>query len=150
MFATHYFELTELELLCERVKNCHITVREAKDKIIFLRKIKDGRADKSYGIHVAALAGLPPDVIERAREILTNLESNELDPVGKPRLARSRRAIDGRQLVLFEPAVSSELIDLKDEIGHIKIDQMTPLDALNLLHQIQKKVGAAGGMGGDK
>ncbi len=150
LFATHYFELTELELLCERVKNCHITVREAKDKIIFLRKIKDGRADKSYGIHVAALAGLPPDVIERAREILTNLESNELDPVGKPRLARSRRAIDGRQLVLFEPAVSSELIDLKDEIGHIKIDQMTPLDALNLLHQIQKKVGAAGGMGGDK
>jgi len=145
LFATHYFELTELELLCPRVRNCHITVKEAKDRIVFLRKVKDGRADKSYGIHVAALAGLPREVIDRAREILTNLESNELDPVGRPRLARSRRAADGRQLTLFEPAAPTELVELKDEIGNIKIDQMTPLEALNLLQQMKKKVGASGG-----
>lgn len=142
LFATHYFELTELELLCPRLKNCHITVKEAKDKIVFLRKIKEGRADKSYGIHVAAIAGLPREVVDRAREILGNLENNELDPLGKPRLARSRRLIDDRQMVLFEPPAARDVVELKEELQSIKIDQMTPLDALNLLQEMKRKVGA--------
>ncbi|MEW6365748.1 MAG: DNA mismatch repair protein MutS [Acidobacteriota bacterium] len=140
LFATHYFELTELELQCPRVKNCHITVKEGKDRIVFLRKVKDGRADKSYGIHVAALAGLPKEVVERAREILGNLESNELDPLGKPRLARSRRAADGRQLVLFEPPAPPELAGLKQDIENIKIEELTPLEALNRLHEMKKRM----------
>ena len=89
LFATHYHELTELALTRSSVKNWHIAVREWNDAIIFLRKIVAGGADKSYGIQVARLAGLPARVISRAKEILSNLEQHELTADGKPMLAEA-------------------------------------------------------------
>ena len=87
LFATHYHELTELELTRPGVKNYNVAVREWNDQVIFLRKIIRGGADKSYGIQVARLAGLPVSVIARAKEILSNLEQHELNADGKPTLA---------------------------------------------------------------
>ncbi len=108
LFATHYHELTDLAATLPRVKNYSVAVREWKDQIIFLRKIVAGGTDKSYGIQVARLAGLPQDVITRAREILLNLEEAELTPEGKPRLAqhnlgkrRPKGKDDKSQLGLF-------------------------------------------------
>ncbi len=110
LFATHYHEMTELAMICKGVKNYNVAVREWNDQIIFLRKIQTGAADKSYGIQVARLAGLPNDVIDRAKEILTNLEASELNAQGKPRLAeakvfrsRAKRKEDSKpQLNLFD------------------------------------------------
>jgi len=90
LFATHYHELTELSLTKKGVSNYNVAVREYGDKIIFLRKILPGAADRSYGIHVARLAGMPSRVIRRANEVLTNLEGNALSANGKPKLARTR------------------------------------------------------------
>jgi DNA mismatch repair protein MutS len=91
LFATHYHELTELELTLSGVKNYNVAVREWGEEIIFLRKILRGGADKSYGIHVARLAGLPVDVVDRAREVLSNLEGNAFSETGQPKIARTRR-----------------------------------------------------------
>jgi DNA mismatch repair protein MutS len=90
LFATHYHEMTELEASCDGVKNYNVAVREWNDRIIFLRKIQRGAADKSYGIQVARLAGLPPSLLARAQEILGNLEASELNAQGRPRLAESK------------------------------------------------------------
>jgi DNA mismatch repair protein MutS len=89
LFATHYHELTELAITRSGVKNWHVAVREWNDQIIFLRKIVPGGADKSYGIQVARLAGLPGAVVARAKEILSNLERHELTADGKPTLAEA-------------------------------------------------------------
>ncbi len=109
LFATHYHEMTELEKSAEGVKNYNVAVREWNDRIIFLRKIQRGAADKSYGIQVARLAGLPGSLIARAQEILANLEASELNAQGRPRLAESKvfrkksRPEDSRpQLNLFD------------------------------------------------
>jgi DNA mismatch repair protein MutS len=110
LFATHYHEMTELSVICPGVKNYNVAVREWNDQIIFLRKIQRGAADKSYGIQVARLAGLPKEIVDRAKEILANLEASELNAQGKPRLAeakvvrqRPRRCEDQRpQLNLFD------------------------------------------------
>ncbi len=90
LFATHYHEMTELAVVCTGVKNYNVAVREWNDQIIFLRKIQPGAADKSYGIQVARLAGLPNEIIHRAKEILANLEASELNAQGKPRLAEAK------------------------------------------------------------
>ena len=91
LFATHYHELTDLADALPGVVNAHVAAREWKDDIIFLRKIVPGRSDRSYGIQVARLAGLPPAVIARAREILAGLEHDELSRGGRPTLSRQRR-----------------------------------------------------------
>jgi DNA mismatch repair protein MutS len=106
LFATHYHELTDLSLTLPGVRNYNILVRESGERIAFLRKIAPGAADKSYGIQVARLAGLPAEVIERAREILTNLEEGEFGEGGQPKLAEHRlrrRKADDNQLSLFDP-----------------------------------------------
>ena len=90
LFATHYHEMTELAVICSGVKNYNVAVREWNDQIIFLRKIQPGAADKSYGIQVARLAGLPNEIVHRAKEILANLEASELNAQGKPRLAEAK------------------------------------------------------------
>lgn len=103
LFATHYHELTDLAMTLPGICNYNIMVRESGDRIIFLRRIIPGAADKSYGIHVARLAGLPREVIERAREILANLEEGEFEE-GQPKIARrrpSRKAVPPGQLSLF-------------------------------------------------
>ncbi len=102
LFATHYHELTDLALTMEGVKNYNVLVSDRNDQVVFLRRIVPGAADKSYGIQVARLAGLPIEVIDRAKEILANLEEGEFGEAGQPRLARhKRRARDNSQLSLF-------------------------------------------------
>jgi DNA mismatch repair protein MutS len=104
LFATHYHELTDLAAAMKGVKNCNVLVREQGDRVVFLRKIVPGAADKSYGIHVARLAGLPSEVIDRAREILGNLEEGEFGEAGQPKIARRRRVKSAEapnQLPLF-------------------------------------------------
>jgi len=140
LFATHYHELTELASLLPRVVNRTMAVKEWEDRIVFLRRVVPGSADKSYGLHVARLAGLPPQVIERAGEILSNLEAQEYDLTGTPRLARGSRAPETdqpAQLTLFAPpeqVVASLLRDLD-------IERITPLAALNLLHSLKSRLG---------
>jgi DNA mismatch repair protein MutS len=144
LFATHYHELTELALTLPRIKNFHVAVREWKDEVVFLRKIVPGPSDRSYGLHVAKLAGLPRDVIDRAREILFNLEKQELDETGLPRLARrGRPAGDRDQLLLFaEDREFALLRELRDEIEGLELSALTPLDALNILARLKDRAGS--------
>jgi DNA mismatch repair protein MutS len=108
LFATHYHELTELAARLPRLRNFNVAVREWNDQIVFLRKIVEGGTDKSYGIHVARLAGVPRAVIERAKVILGNLEQSELTPEGNVR-ARSRRQRDRDKLKALEPTPQLDL-----------------------------------------
>jgi DNA mismatch repair protein MutS len=138
LFATHYHELTELALTKERVKNFNVAVKEWGGEIIFLRKIVEGGTNRSYGIQVARLAGLPQVVIDRAREILSNLERGELDPTGIPKIAVTKEPSQKRQspsqLFLFGQADP-----IRSELKKIRIEQLTPLDALNVLSELKKK-----------
>jgi DNA mismatch repair protein MutS len=137
LFATHYHELTELAILYPKIKNYNVTVEEWDNKIIFLRKIIPGGTDNSYGIHVAQMAGLPRTVIERAREILTNLEANELSPNRMPKLAKRHagREVDQSQVSLFPAAKNSPI---ENELKSIDLNKMTPLDALVKLNELKK------------
>ncbi len=132
LFATHYHELTELELVLPRVKNYNIAVKEWGDKIVFLRKIVEGGCDHSYGIHVAQLAGLPKPVIDRAKEVLHNLESEELTPNAIPKLALKHDHQQQRQLDMF--AVQEH--QLREAIAQLDINATTPVEALNILNQL--------------
>lgn len=141
LFATHYHQLTELALTHEGARNYNIAVREWGEKIIFLRKIMEGGTSRSYGIQVARLAGVPDEVIRRSQEILKNLEKGELDDMGVPRIARGKKtAAKGRmtnQLSLFmddRDIIFNELMDLDTT-------RLTPLEALNRLHEWQNRIG---------
>ncbi len=137
LFATHYHELTELALTLPGVRNYNIAVKEWNDQVIFLRKIVEGGADKSYGIQVARLAGLPPAVLERAREVLDNLEKSELDEAGEPVIAHSEEtAPRAPQLDLFTARPHPVL----QEILQLDVHNMTPLDALNRIAALKKKL----------
>jgi len=142
LFATHYHELTELALTLSRIKNYHVSVKEDKGDVIFLRKIEPGSSDRSYGIHVAKLAGIPRSVIYRAKEILFNLEKKELDDSGLPTIAyHSSKKRNKFQLLLFERDREIEFMeDLKREIDDYDISSMTPLEALNILNEWKKRV----------
>jgi len=139
LFATHYHELIDLALTRERVKNFNIAVKEWNDQIIFLRKIVQGGASHSYGIQVARLAGLPQPVIDRAREVLKNLESGEFETEGEPRLARSKsrkKTVSSSQLSLFDAGPDL----LRKRLADIDIGTLTPLEALNLLDELKTLV----------
>lgn len=135
LFATHYHELTELAINFPRIKNYHVAVREWQDRVIFLRKIQPGPSDRSYGLQVARLAGLPEEIIRRAREILYNLEKQEFDDQGRPRLAyRQLNNKDKSQLWLFpDDRERAWLEELKEELKNLDLENMTPLQALQLL-----------------
>ncbi len=135
LFATHYHELTELADRLSGVKNYHVSVKESHGGIVFLRKVEEGSADKSYGIEVAKLAGLPNDVIVRAREVLAEHESAERNAV--KHLANEGEAEPGpMQLTIFTP-LSQKVVDrLKDT----DLDRISPLEALNLLHELKKQI----------
>ncbi len=135
LFATHYFELTELARILKGVKNYNIAVREWNDEIIFLRKIIEGSADKSYGIHVAKLAGLPAGVIDRAKDILVELEKNVYKETNVLKLNDSIETSDTKQLNLF--AEQQNL--LMEELKSLPIDGLTPLEALNKLQELKKR-----------
>jgi len=141
LFATHYHELTELALTLKRIKNYHVAVKEWKEEVVFLRKIIAGPSDQSYGIHVAKLAGIPRDVVVRAREILFNLEKQELDETGLPRIARTSKKRDKSQLLLFQKDREQEILrEMKDELASCDVASLTPLAALNLLSRLVEKL----------
>jgi DNA mismatch repair protein MutS len=137
LFATHYHELTELAELLPSVKNVHVSVKETPNEIIFLRKVEPGSADKSYGIEVARLAGLPRSVIERAREVLEKHEKSEheLSETLTPGVAAGRNG-NGDQGVMFT-ALDRAVID---RLKAADLDELKPIEALNLLAELKKQV----------
>jgi DNA mismatch repair protein MutS len=139
LFATHYHELVELAQTCARVRNYNVAVAEWGDEIVFLRSLREGGSSRSYGIAVARLAGLPEPVLERAREVLANLESNAIDEVGGPKLARrkGRSASPSQQLDLFGDKDGL----LTGELSRIDLSRITPLEALNHLDRLRKLAG---------
>ena len=138
LFATHYHELTELALVKRDVRNRTMTAREWKGEVVFLRKVADGTADRSYGVQVARLAGIPEGVIGRAREILHNLEKQQLDVGGRPRLAEHAGEPPPRETQLDLFRGQGELV--LDAVSKLDIDRMTPLAALQLLATFQHRL----------
>lgn len=139
LFATHYHELTELALTRSGIKNYCVAVKEWGDTVIFLRKIVSGGSNRSYGIQVARLAGVPGDIIARAREILKNLETGELDEVGMPKIARGRkppRVARQAQLPLF----LSEEEKVVGEIKATDVTTMTPIEALQKIGEWRSRI----------
>jgi DNA mismatch repair protein MutS len=139
LFATHYHEITDLADATPGVANFHVAAREWKDDIIFLRKILPGRSDRSYGIQVARLAGLPREVIDRAREILAALERDELTRGGRPTVSGTGTDPQ-RQLGLFQAPPSRPLADeLREKLRALDLDRTTPLEALAQLAALKKE-----------
>jgi DNA mismatch repair protein MutS len=137
LFATHYHELTEIALVRPGVANATMAVKEINGRVVFLRKVVPGGADRSYGIHVAELAGLPRAVTERAREILSNLEKQELDVKGAPVLARHEGESAGEgQMLLFSAAEELVLEKLRD----VDVDNLTPVAALSVLATLKDRL----------
>jgi DNA mismatch repair protein MutS len=136
LFATHYHELTELEERLEGVRNLHVSVREAGDQILFLRKVEPGAADRSYGIEVARLAALPMVVIERAKEILSTHEKSEVKVTEE--LVRPKQKVHEPplQIRLFEPVGWQ----IAERIRDLDIDNLRPLDALKLLAALKEEL----------
>ncbi len=139
LFATHYHELTELANLYPRIKNYRVKVKELEDTVVFLRKIEPGGMDNSYGVHVAQMAGLPREVVERAREVLKNLEMSEVSPNRVPHLARRRSgtAVDRNQLSLFDLMQKSPV---EEALKKVEIENMTPLQALLKLNELKEMI----------
>jgi len=135
LFATHYFELTELADQLSGVKNFHVSVKETGGGIVFLRKVEPGAADRSYGIEVAKLAGLPNQVIDRAREVLVEHETAERQLMGQLASGESRPAPPA-QLTIFTP-ISQPVLD---RLREVDLNQLTPLEALNLLAELKKQI----------
>ncbi|MEA2064333.1 MAG: hypothetical protein U9P14_11585 [Gemmatimonadota bacterium] len=141
IFATHYHELTELETLLPRVCNYNVLVKEYGEKIIFLHRIARGGSDRSYGIQVARLAGIPREVIARAREVLNNLESGEFTADHLPALARGKMApapkLQNDQLSLFSAAPPSPALE---RLKQIDPENLSPLEALELIFELKEKL----------
>jgi DNA mismatch repair protein MutS len=132
LLATHYHELVNLEETLEGTKNYHVTVKERGEDIIFLRKIVPGGTDESYGIHVAKLAGVPKDVTKRADEILRTLERKS---VLRDKKEENKKENPG-QLDMY----NYKLAEIAHELDQVKLDEVTPIDALNILHKIKEKM----------
>ena len=137
LFATHYHELTDLADLHQTVVNYHVAAREWQDDIIFLRRVEPGRSDRSYGIQVARLAGLPPATVARARTILAGLERDELSRGGRPSFSGTPTEPVG-QLGLFQQAPPSSHRDVAERILALDLDRLTPLEALLLLGELKE------------
>jgi DNA mismatch repair protein MutS len=142
LFATHYHELTDLSQTLSLVRNLNVAVKEWQDDVVFLHKIVVGAADKSYGIHVARLAGIPSTVNERAKQILARLESEHLDGAGRPKIPppHVHRPSGDIQLTLFGSAEHP----LLDELRELDIDRLTPLDALMRIESWKQRLQAEG------
>ncbi len=159
LFATHYHELNEMEQMCPRVKNYNVSVEEVDSKIIFVRKLERGGTEHSFGIHVARLAGMPSSIVERAGEILHNLEdvygNNEIVPSASPKKRTDAKrkssdvvkgavqqadAIQNMQLSMFQ-LDDPVLLQIRDEIRDVDLNNLTPLEALNKLSEIKKITG---------
>ena len=137
LFATHYHELNEMENSFSRVKNYNVSIKELNNKVIFLRKLKRGGSEHSFGIHVARMAGMPRSVVTRADEILKELEqSHDKKELTKP-IAEIAGHREGMQLSIFQ-LDDPVLKQIRDEILEIDIDNLTPVEALNKLYNIKK------------
>jgi DNA mismatch repair protein MutS len=134
LFATHYHELTELPNVLPRARNYNVAIAEEGDGIVFLHKVIEGGADRSYGVHVAQLAGLPRPVVERAKELLTQLERE--GSTFEPQAAKRRRENPG-QLKMFDEAPNPALEFLKS----IKADELSPIEALTKLYELKRLAG---------
>ena len=137
LFATHYHEITELADLLKNVKNLNVAVREWKDEVVFLHKIVPGRTDKSYGIHVAQLAGVPKTIIKRSQEILEELESSFAREAHAPQIAGSLADQAEGQMTLFDLAPPDPLLE---KLRQTDLNNLTPLQAINLLNEIKSEL----------
>ncbi len=144
LFATHYHELNEMEESFQRIRNYNVSVREANGKVIFMRKLVRGGSEHSFGIHVAKLAGMPPSIIQRANQILKNLEGDshrENQPIAQVGNGKATmNAPEGMQLSFFQ-LDDPVLEQIRDEVKTLDINNLTPLEALNKLSDIKKLVG---------
>ncbi|CAG0954594.1 partial DNA mismatch repair protein MutS, partial [Methanosarcinales archaeon] len=134
LFATHYHQLTVMSGVLKRVKNYHVAVKEEGNDLVFLRKIIPGATDKSYGIHVAKLAGVPLKVTQRAKEILKEVEN------GGSIVSRGKDSAKYTQLMLFDSDNTAKESPVVEELRKLNVDAMTPLEALNALADLKKKV----------
>ena len=143
LFATHYHELNAMEKSFPRVKNFNVSIKEIENRVIFMRKLKPGGSEHSFGIHVARMAGMPPSVVHRANQVLEELErgrgDNTVSSISKPieTIANSR---EGMQLSFFQ-LDDPVLEQIRDEISGIDINNLTPMEALNKLNEIKKVIG---------
>lgn len=140
LFATHYHELNEMEKSFNRIKNYNVSVKELDDKVIFLRKLKRGGSEHSFGIHVAQMAGMPKSVVNRANDILRDLEKSEKKeglskPVGE--IAEHREGMQTTIFQLDDPVLKQ----IRDEIANLDINNLTPVEALNKLNEIKRHIG---------
>jgi DNA mismatch repair protein MutS len=142
LFATHYHELNEMEESFQRIRNYNVSVREANGKVIFMRKLVRGGSEHSFGIHVAKLAGMPASIIQRANQILKDLESNTTTQ-NKAQVGGGKAIVSapgGMQLSFFQ-LDDPVLEQIRDEVKTLDINNLTPLEALNKLNEIKKLVG---------
>ena len=135
LFATHYHELNEMESSFRRICNFNVSVREINGKVVFTRKLEKGGSAHSFGIHVAKLAGMPPSIVKRADQVLAQLESSPAS-AKRPSMADVGKAREGYQLSLFQlddPLLSQ----IRDRLLGLNIDNLTPLQSLTVLHELQ-------------
>lgn len=143
LFATHYHELNEMEHSFKRIRNYNVSVRESNGKIIFLRKLVRGGSAHSFGIHVAKLAGMPQSIVQRAEEVLRDLENGATNNAvqTKSEVSQIGQRREGMQLSFFQ-LDDPVLEQIRDEVKNLDINNLTPLEALNKLSEIKKVVGA--------
>ena len=141
LFATHYHELNDMEELFPRIKNYNVTVKEVNNKVIFLRKLERGGSEHSFGIHVAKMAGMPQSIVRRADEILHRLEQENRQEgiASKPKVQAASKSQDGVQLSFFQ-LDDPVLCQIRDEILHLDVNNLTPIEALNKLNDIKRIV----------
>ena len=135
LFATHYHELNEMENTYKRIANYNVSVKEINGKVVFVRKLVKGGSEHSFGIHVAKIAGMPPSIVKRANEVLKQLEANHRSDATTPQVAPKQEG--GVQLSFFQ-LDDPVLCQVRDEILHADINNLTPMEALNKLHEIKK------------
>lgn len=142
LFATHYHELNEMEKNFKRIKNYNVSVKEVEGKIIFMRKLEKGGSEHSFGIHVADIAGMPKSIVKRAGVVLKQLEADnaQVGSVSKPSIKHLDESREGLQLSLFQ-LDDPVLCQIRDEILHLDVNHLTPVEALNKLNDIKKIVG---------
>ena len=135
LFATHYHELNDMEKTYKRIANYNVSVKEINGKVVFVRKLVKGGSEHSFGIHVAKIAGMPPSIVKRAGEVLKQLEANHRSDASTPKIAPQQEG--GVQLSFFQ-LDDPVLCQVRDEILHADINNLTPMEALNKLHEIKK------------
>jgi DNA mismatch repair protein MutS len=137
LFATHYHELNELADRYSRIKNYHIATKEVGQKVIFLRKLTEGGSQHSFGIHVARMAGMPRNVVNRASEILVQLEQKHIDDTGNTQLKQSLQQLSTMQTAVYQPADESAML-LKDIVAKLDLNTLTPIECMLKLHELKR------------